>query len=46
MIKTNDGDWLFYESSSKDLSRTFTVSVADQAGETVIVGPIGAPAES
>jgi putative zinc finger protein len=41
MAQTNDGDWLFYQSTPEDLSRAFSVTVLERSGKPVIVGSVG-----
>ena len=40
LSKTNNGDWVFYESTPANLSRAISVSVIDRSGRAVVVGSI------
>ena len=40
LSKTNNGDWVFYESTVANLSRAISVSVTDRSGRAVVVGSI------
>jgi hypothetical protein len=40
LSKTNNGDWVFYESTQANLSRAISVSVMDRSGRAVMVGSI------
>ncbi len=40
LSKTNNGDWVFYESTEANLSRAISVSVMDRSGRAVMVGSI------
>ncbi|HEX2068628.1 MAG TPA: zf-HC2 domain-containing protein [Actinomycetota bacterium] len=40
LSKTNNGDWVFYESTVANLSRAISVSVMDRSGRAVMVGSI------
>ncbi|HEX2088868.1 MAG TPA: zf-HC2 domain-containing protein [Actinomycetota bacterium] len=40
LSKTNNGDWVFYESTQVNLSRAISVSVMDRSGRAVMVGSI------
>jgi Putative zinc-finger len=40
LSKTNNGDWVFYESTKANLSRAISVSVLDRSGRAVMVGSI------
>ena len=40
LSKTNNGDWVFYESTQANLSRAVSVSVMDRSGRAVMVGSI------
>ena len=45
LSKTNNGDWVFYESTQANLSRAISVSVMDRSGRAVMVGSIRPAAE-
>ncbi|MDP8956958.1 MAG: zf-HC2 domain-containing protein [Actinomycetota bacterium] len=40
LSKTNNGDWVFYESTQANLSHAISVSVMDRSGRAVMVGSI------
>lgn len=40
LSKTNNGDWVFYESTRANLSRAISVSVMDRSGRAVMVGSV------
>ncbi len=40
LSKTNNGDWVFYESTQANLSRVISVSVMDRSGRAVMVGSV------
>ncbi len=40
LSKTNNGDWVFYESTTANLSKAISVSVMDRSARAVIVGSI------
>lgn len=40
LSKTNNGDWVFYESTSANLARAISVTVMDRSGRAVMVGSV------